>query len=119
MNQRTLPEAWRRMAEVFRDHAESSIAIAYETCAKDLEEALSAEADQPLTLKEASELGGYSQAHLGRLVREGKIPNAGRLGAPRIARQDIPTKPDWVAPAATTHDIDRTQIVRSAINAGD
>ena len=32
----------------------------------------------------------YSAAHLGRLVREGKVPNAGRPGTPRIARGDLP-----------------------------
>lgn len=28
--------------------------------------------------------------HLGRLVRDGKTPNAGRPGAPRIALKDLP-----------------------------
>lgn len=35
---------------------------------------------------------GYSPAHLGRLVREGKIPNHGRTNAPRVRRGDLPVK---------------------------
>ena len=43
-----------------------------------LEEALAAENDEVLTLQRAAAESGYSADHLGRLVREGKIPNAGR-----------------------------------------
>ncbi len=45
-----------------------------------------------LTLTEAAATSGYSADHLGHLVREGKIPNAGRPGAPRIALRDLPRK---------------------------
>ena len=62
-------------------------------------------------------LNTTTQRHLGRLVREGKIPNAGRLGAPRIACGDLPRKPDVAADIETGH-ISSKQIVRSAINEG-
>ena len=113
-----LASEWRSKAKLFRAHAEESLALAYEKCASELEEALGREDSRTLTLKQAAEAGGYSAEHLGRLVREGTIPNAGRLGAPRIARRDLPRKPDMAADTATGH-ISRTQIVRSAINAGD
>lgn len=47
--------------------------------------------DQLLT-GEAGEESGYSADYLGRLVREGQIPNAGRPNAPKIRRSDLPRK---------------------------
>jgi len=58
----------------------------------DLDSAIRAGDDELLTLEEASQISGYSADHLGRLVREGKISNAGRPGAPRIRRAALPRK---------------------------
>ena len=112
-----LPSGWRSKAKLFREHEETSVALAYEKCASALEEVLIREDDVAHTLTEAAQLSGYSADHLGRLVREGKIPNAGRLGAPRIACGDLPRKPDVAADIETGH-ISSKQIVRSAINEG-
>jgi len=49
--------------------------------------------DTPLNLQQAAEESGYSADHLGRLVKDGEIPNAGRTKAPRILRKDLPRKP--------------------------
>lgn len=49
--------------------------------------------DQALTLTDASRESGYSVDHLGLLIRQGIIPNAGRPHAPRIRRRDLPRKP--------------------------
>lgn len=57
-----------------------------------------AEAEDVLTLQQASDLGGYSVDHLQRCVAKGSIPNAGRRGSPRIRRQDVPRRPGYVAP---------------------
>ena len=35
---------------------------------------------------------GYTAAHLSELIRQGRIPNAGRIGAPRIRRADLSIK---------------------------
>jgi hypothetical protein len=43
-----------------------------------------------VSLSEAARRSGYSPEHLGRLIREGKIFNAGRKGKPRIRVRDIP-----------------------------
>ena len=59
----------------------------------DLRATLSMQADALLSLPEAASLSGYSVEHLGRLVREGRIPNNGRKGAPRVRRADLPRKP--------------------------
>ncbi len=52
-----------------------------------------ADAEAVLTLHAAERESGYSADHLGRLVREGRMPNAGRPHAPRIRRRDLPRKP--------------------------
>lgn len=49
-------------------------------------------AAETLSLREAAIESGYSPDHLGRLVRTGSIPNAGRRNAPRIRRTDLPRK---------------------------
>lgn len=52
-----------------------------------------ADADaEGLRLVDAARESGYSEEHLGRLVRSGVIPNAGRRGAPRILRRDVPRR---------------------------
>lgn len=58
----------------------------------DLDQAIRASDDELLTLSEAARLSGYTADHLGRLVREGKLANAGRPGAPRIPRGALPRK---------------------------
>lgn len=53
-----------------------------------------------LTLRQAAKESGYSADHLGRLVRAGQIPNAGRPNAPRIRRRDLPQKAGALPPAS-------------------
>lgn len=64
-----------------------------ERCITELEVAVRQQHDEPLTLAAAARESGYSENHLGRLIREGRIPNAGRLHAPAIRRGDLPRKP--------------------------
>ena len=58
----------------------------------DAESAFRDEHLRSLTLTEAAKESGYSPGHLGRLVREGLLPNAGRPNAPRIRSADLPRK---------------------------
>jgi hypothetical protein len=58
----------------------------------DLETAASEAAAELLSLRQASAESGYSADHLGRLLRAGKLRNAGRPNAPRIRRGDLPRK---------------------------
>lgn len=117
-----LPPEWRTLANSFREHAEEPLARAYERCADQLESALAESAEEPLTLSEAAEQSGYSPDHLGRMVREGKIRNAGRPNAPRIARGDLPVKPKTRIPAmaatATNGHTTNAQVVQSIIDEG-
>ena len=113
-----LSKSWRELAELFKSHDDKPPAVAYERCARELEEALREEGDKLLTLREASRISGYSVDHLGRAVREGKIPNAGRYRAPKICLRDLPKKD--VEPLPTSekgvHYQDATAIVQSVIN---
>lgn len=88
---------WRAKAELFRQHGHEATARTYEVCSAELEAALSVEDDELLDLQAASRESGYSADHLGRLVRDRKIPNAGRRNAPKIRRRDLPRRPELVA----------------------
>jgi len=88
---RTLVDVWRGRADELRPYAEAA-ARAFETAAAELEAIAVEEEVTALTLEEAADESGYSSEHLGRLVREGVIPNAGRRRAPRIQRRDLPRK---------------------------
>ena len=45
--------------------------------------------NQCLSLSQAAIRTGYSPDHIGRLVRQGRVPNAGRKNAPRVRLQDL------------------------------
>ena len=117
-----LPAEWRAQAEGLRQFGADAQAKAVDRCADHLEEVLRQEGDALLTLPEAAEESGYSSDHIGRLVREGKIPNAGRPGAPRIARRDLPLKATQADAAVPQHnrisDTSNAQIVQSIIEKG-
>ncbi|MDE0082097.1 MAG: hypothetical protein OXT72_05560 [Gammaproteobacteria bacterium] len=87
-----LLEDWRRRAGTIRQYGGEASARALEACAAELEAALRRKDRTVLTLKDAARATGYSAGHLGRLVRAGTIPNAGRPGAPRIALRHLPRK---------------------------
>ena len=109
-----LLDRWRDNAKVLRQCCCAREADLIERLVQDAEKYLAELDDRLLTLKEAAELSGYCASHLGRMVRNGTIPNAGRPGAPRIRAADVPRKP--VAQCSSSSQIDREQIVRSAIN---
>jgi hypothetical protein len=87
-------ERWQaRLVEWKRLHVQvDGAALAGEIVA-DLERISENEGGDELTLTAASNLSGYSTDHLSRLIREGSLPNAGRKGAPRIRRVDLPIRP--------------------------
>ena len=58
----------------------------------ELEEAVRQAEDETLTLDQASVESGYSKRRLRELVASGEICNAGKKGAPRIRRVDLPRK---------------------------
>lgn len=110
-----VPE-WRGRATNLRQWgAAEGPARAWEDAATELEAALRAADAELLTLEQAATESGYSTDHLGRLVRQGKVPNAGRQHSPRIRRGDLPRKVG-ILPVAPVIAISRVQIARSVVN---
>lgn len=105
-----------RRDELRRLHALVDGAELCDALLGDLDALLSASASELLSLRQAAAESGYSPDHLGRLIREGKIPNAGRHHAPRIRRADLPRRAG-VLPPAPEIGISRVQIARSVVNA--
>ncbi len=99
-----------------------ALAVTLEWCARQLEEALREQDDRLLNLKEAAQLSGYTADHLGRMVRDGEIPNAGRSNAPKIQPRDLPKKANGaaaeVAIEPSVSEISNAQIVESIIGEG-
>ncbi len=121
----SLPGAWRRWAEALRRYGGERPAAALEACAAELETALRDRDETTLSLTEAAKESGYSADHLGRLVRDGKIPNAGRPGAPGIARVHLPRKATAPVPddpalvgKPRSREISNAQIVQSIVERG-
>ena len=66
-----------------------------EWAAAEIRRALEAEGNEELTLAEGALRSGYSEDHLCRLVRTGRIPDLrpSRRGPIRIRARDLPIKP--------------------------
>lgn len=87
-------ERWRaREAEWSRLRVQVDGAALASEIVADLEKIAEGSGQDELTLTAASVVSGYSTDHLSRLIREGLVPNAGRKGAPRICRADLPIRP--------------------------
>ena len=115
-----LAPRWRTRAKEMRDLDAKAQAVTLEHCAEELEDALRDLEAVSLNLQQAAEESGYSADHLGRLVREGRIPNAGQGGSPKILRRDLPRKAGALTSEPSLHELPCTkeQIVRSVIAEG-
>jgi hypothetical protein len=89
---RHLSAKWIEDASRMKLYGAASQATALLRAADDLLHVLSTIENDTLSLTDAARESGYSADHLGRLVRRGEIPNAGRPGAPRIRRTHLPRK---------------------------
>lgn len=87
-----LPSAWLEEAVRMERYGASAQARVLKECANDLERAMKAVADRLLSLSEAADASGYSADHLGRLVRQGRIPNVGRRNKPLVREGDLPRR---------------------------
>jgi hypothetical protein len=89
---------WRVKRDEFaRFRASVDAATLCDELIADLESAVQARDEEILTLRQASTVSSYTVDHLARLIRQGRIPNSGRRGAPRIRVRDIPVRPGHVA----------------------
>jgi hypothetical protein len=90
--ERTLAEIRSKAVELRNTFGDEERARAIEWAASLVERALQEQADERLTLAEASARSGYSPDHLARLIRAGRLPKAGRPHAPRIRAADLPRR---------------------------
>jgi hypothetical protein len=86
-----LVERWRGRAGELAPYAPAA-AEAFKRAAAELEAVIRSADDQPLTLSDAASESGYSAERLRHMLADGELPNAGRKGAPRIRRADLPRK---------------------------
>jgi hypothetical protein len=107
---------WEARAEDLAPYA-APAAEAFRRAARELEAELRAAGDEPLSLEQAAQESGYSSESLRHMVRDGTIPNAGRRGAPRIRRADLPRRPARTASAYDAGE-DALSIVRRAGSGG-
>lgn len=82
----------------------------------DLRALAEAEEGELLNLTQAAGASGYSADHLGREIREGRIPNAGRLNRPLVRRGDLPRKPGYLPRIRTADTIDRKRIALATVH---
>jgi len=113
LNVDALATVWRARADEIRRFAPAA-AEAFQEAALQLEQALRAAAAEPLNLRQAAKESGYSEDHLGRMVKKGKIPNVGRAHAPRVRRGDLPRKPGARAGAGPRGSASFASISRDA-----
>jgi hypothetical protein len=97
-----LAEKWRHEADHNERRGLKEFANFARSFADELETYEESHASELLTLDEAARESGYSKDHLALLRSQGRIPNAGKKGAPRIARRDLPRKPKTAPPRTST-----------------
>lgn len=93
VNPSALPCHWRSIAESNAAILTPEVRSTLERCAGELEAAWQEYWDEALPLENASVESGYDVGSLGRMVREQRVPNAGRKNSPRILRKNLPRKP--------------------------
>jgi hypothetical protein len=114
-----LSDVFRMKAVFLRENASAEqAATAFEKAAEELEASLYAHRNESLTLKAAANESGYSESHLARMIRDGKLHNAGRKHAPRVLRKDLRTKLA-LSPPQPVSDLSNEQIVRSVTKLGE
>jgi hypothetical protein len=86
-----LATKWRADAELL-DIYDQNLARVCRQHAEALDAALRSVDDDALDLATAAKESGYSVERLRHLVSDQTIPNAGRKGAPRVRRGDLPNK---------------------------
>lgn len=94
--QEAIAELRAKAAEFRQAFADEARARTLDWAADRIEEALRRSSQEVLTLADASQRSGYSQGHLARLVRDGRIPDMrppGSRGRIRIRLSDLPARP--------------------------
>jgi hypothetical protein len=113
-----LPNIWRKRAALFRLYGAEAPAATLEAMAVELENAWVATVQELLPLTTAAAESGYSTSQLRRMIREGKVPNAGAHGAPLIRRADLPRKPRRPVDSRSLPEVSSKRQIARAVAAG-
>jgi hypothetical protein len=108
---RALAGRWRTEAETLERYGDDRGATVARLHADELEQAAADLADEALTLTEAADESGYSERRLREMLSDGTLPQAGRKGAPRIRRGDLPRKPGATTTAAYDPEADAASLL--------
>ena len=96
--EREVVERWTsRRDELKRLNASVDGATLCDEVLNDLDALLTSRSEQTVTLAEAADLSGYSRDHLARLIRLGRIRNAGRKHRPLLLVRELPVRPRNIA----------------------
>jgi hypothetical protein len=96
-----LPGRWRQEAEVLRlRYRDERLAYFCEVHAQELEDTLNKSDAEPMSLRQAAEVSGYSVPHLRRLMDSDILTNVGDPGRPRVLLGELPFKPGRAAGVA-------------------
>jgi len=105
----SLAEIRAKADELRRVFADEPRARTLEWAAERVQAALAGAQAQLLSLTEAASRSGYSEEHLARLVRTGRIPDRrppGSRGRIYVAASDLPTRPCRAhTPGADVHEL--------------
>jgi hypothetical protein len=88
----SLAVRWRAEAERLRRYGADAQGKTLEACAAELESLAREVGERAVTLREAQELSGFSYSALEKMVRRGRLPNAGTKRRPRLRVADLPRK---------------------------
>ncbi len=88
----SLPDQWRSEAEMARRIGADAQAKTLEKCAADLEANEREEQARTITFREAADSSGFTYTALEKMVRAGRLPNAGTKHRPRLRVADLPRK---------------------------
>ena len=88
-----LSSRWREEAALLARYGDEKGSLICHVHADQLDAAVCDANADLLTLSQAALESGYSRSRLRHLVSDGKLPNSGRKGNPRIRRGDLPRKP--------------------------
>jgi hypothetical protein len=108
--------AWKREADDYANKGIAAEAVStLNRCALELEAAIRSDEERVVSLQDASRICGYSADHLGVLLRQGKLANYARSGAPRLRVCELPRKAGRLTPPRSDAKM-RWQIAREIAN---
>jgi hypothetical protein len=102
---------WRELAARFARYGQPGAEL-LGVCAAELEAAIAEGELEAISLREAAAESGLSYSALEKAIRGGRLPNAGRPGAPLIRRADLPRKMVRAQGPSLAEQVQRKRLAR-------